>query len=79
MSEAWISTATAAEILELSQESARRAAHSGAVGYKRVGSRGRLLLNAADVWSLVITKSRQDGGDAAGGAAGSEEDLRKSA
>jgi len=76
MSVMWITTATAAEILEQSQESARRAAHSGAVGYKRVGSRGRLLLNAADVEALVITKSRTDSGDTAEGVAGAADLAR---
>jgi hypothetical protein len=79
MSDTWISTATAAEIWGLSRESARRAAHLGEVGWKRKGTRGRLWLKAADVEALVITKSRTDGADAAGGAAGTEELVIKSA
>jgi hypothetical protein len=73
MSETWISTATAAEIWGSSQETARRAAHIGEVGWKRRGTRGRLWLKAADVEALVITKSRSDGADVAEGAAGSRD------
>lgn len=73
MSETWISTAAAAEIWELSPESVRRAVRLGEVGYRRKGSRGRLSVNAADVEALVVMKSRTDSGDAADGAAGSED------
>jgi hypothetical protein len=67
---AWISTATAAEIWGLSQESVRRAVRLGEVGWKRKGSRGRLMVSADDVEAQVITRSRRAGsGDAAGGGA----------
>jgi len=77
MSDTWISTAEAAGIWGLSPESARRAAHLGEVGWKRKAPRGRFWLKAADVEALVVTKSRTDGADAAGVAAGSNEDLSK--
>ena len=80
MSETWISTAKAAEIWDLSPESVRRAVRGGAVGWKRVGARGRLSVKAADVEALVVTKSRTDSGDAADGAAGNDRtEIAKSA
>ncbi len=77
MSVTWISVAEAAGITGRSPETMRRIAHSGAVGTRRIGARGWLLVDAADVMALVITKSRKSA-DAAGVAAGPE-DLAKSA
>ncbi len=72
---AWISTAEAAEILGKSRATALRAVHSGAVDWKRTGSRGWLSVRAADVEAL-IQKSRK-GADAAGVAAGPEDKMLK--
>ena len=77
MSVTWISVAEAAGITGRSPETMRRIARSGAVGTRRIGARGWLLVDAADVKALVITKSRKSA-DAAGAAAGTE-NLKKTA
>jgi excisionase family DNA binding protein len=75
MTETWISVAEAARITGRSAETVRRTIHGGAVEAKRVGDRGWWLVAAADVEAL-ITKSCK-GTDAAGGAAGGNQDLTK--
>ncbi len=76
MSQTWISLAEAAGITGRSPETMRRIARSGAVGTKRVGARGWYLVDAADVQALMVVKSRSDGADAAGRAAGPEDLAR---
>ena len=58
--------------MDLDPDSILRHVHSGAVGWKRVGPRGWFLVDAADVEKLVVKSHK--GADAAGGAAGGNED-----
>ena len=58
VSEAWIPIAEAAGITGKSPETMRRIARSGAVGSKRVGARGWLLVDAADVAALIVSSPK---------------------
>jgi len=69
-----VSVAKAAEIAGRSQAAVRHAIRSGALEAERFGPRGWYSVSAADLESF-IWKSRADRADAAGVAAGGNQDL----
>lgn len=71
-----MSVAVAAKRAGKSPETVRRAIRSGALEARRFGARGWYSVSAADLESF-IWKSHADRADAAEGAAGTEDEIRK--
>jgi len=71
-----VSVAKAAEIAGRSQAAVRHAIRSGALEAERFGPRGWYSVSAADLESF-IWKSRADRADAAGVAAGTEDEIAR--
>jgi hypothetical protein len=73
MSDSRVSVAKAAKIAGRSPETVRRAIRSGELEARRFGPRGWYSVSTADVQALIF-KSCPDGADAAGDAAGGNQD-----
>lgn len=73
MNDSRLSVAEAARIVGRSPDTVRRAIQSGALEAERVGARGWYVVRAADVKALIVKSCK--GRDAAGGAAGAEDQL----